>query len=229
MKLQPPILFINLKTYAEATGKAAAQLAKAAQSVTKATKHTIVLVAQPSDIRMLVGNCMLPVFAQHVDAIEYGQHTGSILPEAVREAGAVGTVLNHAERKLDNETLERAIERAETIGLATMACAESEQQSKEIASFSIKPSFIALEPPELIGGDVSVSTAKPKLITDCISTIKCIDESIQVIAGAGIKKKTDVRKALELGTVGVFVASGIVKAEDQRKAIEGLIQGFGDD
>ena len=95
----------------------------------------------------------------------------------------------------------------------------------EIASFSVKPDFIAVEPPDLIGGDVSVSTAKPELISDSVKAVHAV-ASIPVITGAGIKNSADARKALELGTEGVFVASGIVKAQNPEKAIDELLEGF---
>jgi len=47
-----------------------------------------------------------------------------------------------------------------------------------------------------------------------------------VITGAGIKTTDDVRKAIELGTAGVFVSSGIVKAKNQKKALKEILAGF---
>lgn len=220
-----PILFINFKCYEEATGKKAVSLAKIADEIALKEKAAIALVVQAVDIRAVSGNVSVPVFAQHVDPVEYGSHTGSILPEAVKEAGAVGTVINHAENKRDNSFLERAIARAHSTGLTVMACAENRQRAEQIASFSTKPDLIAIEPPELIGGNVSVSTAKPELITDTVKAVNAI-ASIPVITGAGIKNADDVKKAIELGTKGVFVASGIVKAENSAQAIADLIKGF---
>ena len=42
----------------------------------------------------------IPVFAQHIDPIKPGNSTGHILAESVKEAGAVGTLINHSERQL---------------------------------------------------------------------------------------------------------------------------------
>ncbi|MEM0360375.1 MAG: triose-phosphate isomerase [Candidatus Diapherotrites archaeon] len=220
-----PILFINFKCYEEATDKKAVALAKKAAFASKKTNSTVALVVQATDIRLVSSTVTIPVFAQHLDPIEYGSHTGHILPEAVRAAGAKGTVLNHAENKQENSFLEKAIVRAHSVGLKAMVCAESTERARAIAAFSEKPDFIAIEPPELIGGDISVSTAKPSLITDTVIEVKKI-APIPVITGAGIKNSEDVRIALELGTSGVFVASGIVKASDQKKAILELLKGF---
>ena len=227
MKNFLPVLFINFKTYGEATGKNAVALAKKAQRA--AGNASIALVVQAADIRLVSSSVKLPVFAQHIDPVSFGSNTGHILPEAVKEAGAVGTVLNHAENKRDNAFLEKAVARAKGLGLLVMVCAEDLSRARQIASFENKPDFIAVEPPELIGGNVSVSTAKPELITDCVKAIKGIAPQIEAITGAGVKNASDVRASLLLGTRGVFVASGIIKAQDQLSAIKDLVSGMDGD
>lgn len=221
-----PVLFINFKCYEQATAKKAVALARAAEEAALSEHASVSLVPQAVDLASVVSAVSLPVFAQHVDPVTYGSHTGHALPEAFAQAGAVGTVLNHAENKRDNAFLEKAIERAKDVGLKVMACAESTERAVQIASFQVKPDLIAIEPPELIGGNVSVSSARPGLITETIKAVEAI-ASIPIITGAGIKSSEDVKIALKLGTKGVFVASGIVKAEDQGKAIRALIEGFG--
>jgi triosephosphate isomerase len=226
LKPKLPVLFINFKTYSEATGKNALALAKKAEKVSKKANASIVLVAQAFDISSLSKNCSLPVFSQHLDAVEFGANTGWAMPFAAKEAGATGTVINHAEHKIDNSVLEKTIGLAKKNSLVVMACAEHLERAKQIASFSNKPDFIAIEPPELISGNISVSTARPELISDSVAAIKKIAPEITVITGAGIKNSADVSKAIELGTSGVFVASGITKAADPEKAIFELVSGF---
>ena len=226
MKVSTPILFINFKTYAQATGRKAVALAKAAEEASKETGVSVALVVQAVDLRLVAEAVSIPVFAQHIDPVGYGSNTGHILPEAVKEAGAVGTVLSHAENKRGNEFIEAAIGRAREQGFAVMVCAEDLERAKQIAGMQSKPDFIAVEPPELIGGDVSVSTANPELITDSVKAVKEIAPEIGVIAGAGVKIEADARKAVELGTVGLFVASGIIKAENPKQAIIGLLKGL---
>jgi triosephosphate isomerase len=226
MKVSTPILFINFKTYEQATGQKAVLLAKAAEEASKEVGVSVALVVQAVDLRLVANSVSLPVFAQHIDPVNYGSNTGHILPEAIKEAGAVGTVLSHAENKQDNEFIEAAIVRAREQDFAVMVCAEDLERAKQIAGMQNKPDFIAVEPPELIGGDVSVSTARPEFITDSVSAIKEISPEIDVITGAGVKSKADARKAVELGTVGLFVASGIIKAADSKQAIIGLLNGL---
>jgi len=226
MMFNLPALFINFKTYSEATGQNAVSLAKKAEAVFLEKKASIVLVVQAVDIRAVSQAVKLPVFSQHLDPINFGGNTGHILPEAAKQAGAVGTVLNHAENKRSNEFLEKAIARAKELNLKVLVCAENAARARQISSFLQKPDFIAVEPPELIGGDVSVSNAKPRLIRESVKEIKDIAPGIEVVTGAGIKSRADVEKAFELGTRGIFVSSGIVKAKNQKKAIEDLVEGF---
>jgi len=226
MGFRLPVLFLNFKTYAESTGSNAVSLAKQAEEVVSEEGASVALVVQAVDIRLVTNVTTLPVFAQHVDPVSYGSNTGHVLPEAVKAAGAIGVVLNHAENKRDNAFLERAIVRAKEVGLVVMVCAEDIDRARQVASFEAKPDLIAVEPPELIGGDVSVSAARPELITDSVKAVKAIAPNIEVITGAGIKNEADVRKAVELGTRGVFVASGVIKAGDQKEAIRGLVRGL---
>ncbi|MEM4662442.1 MAG: triose-phosphate isomerase [Candidatus Diapherotrites archaeon] len=220
-----PALFVNFKTYETGTGSKAVETAKIIEQTSKGSGITTVLVVQACDIRLIAQKVKLPVFAQHVDPISYGAYTGHILPEAVKEAGAIGTILNHAENKKNDDFLSEAVKRAKQAGLIVMACAESLERAKKIVTFEVKPDLIAIEPPELISGDISVSTARPELITDVVLQVGK-KSGIPIIAGAGIKNTADVKKALELGCQGIFVASGIMKAKDKKAAVIDLLAGF---
>ena len=216
-------LFVNFKTYEDSTGPKALGLAKLMATFLSG-EVAIIPVVQAVDLREIAANVPLKVFAQHADPISYGANTGHTLPEALADAGAYGVVLNHAENKRSDEFVEMAVKRCRDAGLKVMVCAESLDRAKDLAKFS--PDFLAVEPPELIGGNVSVSTAKPELISDSVKAIHKIDKGIKVITGAGIKGTSDVAKAIELGTSGVFVASGVVCAKDKEYAIRQLLDGF---
>ncbi|VVB99940.1 Triosephosphate isomerase [uncultured archaeon] len=218
-------LFVNFKTYEEGTGAKAVALSKLLSSFSDGVVE-IIPVVQAADLKAVCFASQLRVFAQHCDAVNYGSNTGKILPEALRAAGAHGTVLNHAENKIGNDAIKATLARCREVGLKVMVCAETLRRAKEIAAFSPAPDFIAVEPPELIGGDISVSTANPKLISDSVKEIRRINSGIIPITGAGIKSNLDVSKAIELGTMGVFVASGIVCAKDREFAARQLLSGF---
>ncbi|MCR4368664.1 MAG: triose-phosphate isomerase [archaeon] len=215
-------LFVNFKTYESGTGKNAQSLAKLL--ATFSADAQIIPVVQAVDLRLVASAVPLDVFAQHMDPISFGSNTGAVLAQAIKQAGAIGTVLNHAENKRDNEFVKLATMRAKEAGLKVMLCAETPKRAKELAAFS--PDFIAVEPPELIGGNVSVSTAKPQVISKSVDAIRGVNPKIKVITGAGVKTSVDVAAAMELGCSGVFVASGIVAAKDKEAAIRELIAGF---
>jgi len=215
-----PVLIINFKTYAQATGRRALELAKVAEKVAKELNVEIVVAVQPVDIRLVAENVGIPVYAQHVDPVKPGAHTGHILPEAVKEAGAKGTLLNHSEHRLRLDIINEAIQRAKEVGLETIVCADKPETSAAVAV--LKPTAIAIEPPELIGTGISVSKAKPEVITNTVNIIREIDENIPILTGAGITFRDDVEKALDLGTQGILVASAIVKARNWEEKIREL-------
>ena len=196
------ILFINFKTYEQSTGKNALKLAKIAESAAKKHNKKIVLVVQPFDLQEIAKSVRLEIFAQHIDPVVYGANTGSILPEAVKQAGAIGTILNHAEKKVDDFFLEKAIARAKEVNLKVMCCAENIERAKKIASFKAKPDLIAIEPPELIGGTISVSEAKPEIIEDAVKEVQAVTMKdmgkVMKVAAEKIAGRADNKEVSEL-------------------------------
>ena len=220
-----PLLVVNFKTYENGTGKKALKLAKIIDSVAEKEKDVDIIVAvQHTDIRMIADEVSLPVFAQHIDGISYGSNTGYVLPEAVKDAGAVGTLINHSEHQLKIVEIEKAVERAKDVGLRTIVCATDPKISESVAA--LEPEFVAVEPPELIGSKMSVSQAKPEIIENSIAYVNRVNANIPVLCGAGIHTKKDAEKAIVLGSVGVLVASGIVKASNVKKAVSDLVSGL---
>ena len=90
--------------------------------------------------------------------------------------------------------------------------------SRKIAEFS--PDFLAYEPPELIGTGIPVSKTKPEVVRRTVEIVKRVNPKVKVLCGAGISSGEDVKKALELGTKGVLVASAVVKAKDPKSVLE---------
>ena len=219
-KISLPLVLVNFKCYLEATGNKAVQLANYAEQASERLGVTVAVAPQATDLRLVSQRTKVPVFAQHMDPIQSGSHTGHVLAEAVLEAGASGILVNHSERRLEANIIEDTITRARDLRLATVVCANSSPIAAAIASLG--PDMIAVEPPELIGSGVAVSKAKPEVITETVSRIRRINSEVTILCGAGITSGEDVREALRLGTQGVLVASGIVKAKDQLAAIEDL-------
>jgi triosephosphate isomerase len=217
-----PLLLINLKAFEQGTGPGAVKLAGVARKFAKSSKYDLILAAQPTDIAAL--SKIVTTYAQHVDSDEYGSHTGHVLPEAVKAAGAAGTLINHSEKPLTFEEVERCIARAKQAGLVTVCCAPDPKAVEKIAKLG--PDYVAVEPPELIGGKISVSTAKPEVIRKSVELVRKANPKVKVLCGAGVHNKEDVRIALRLGTHGILVASAIVKSDDPRKAIKELADGY---
>jgi len=161
-------------------------------------------------------------WAQHVSPVEHGSHTGSTLAEAVADAGATGTMINHSENRLKLADIDASLDAAERTGLDTVVCANNPEQIA--AAAALGPDAVAVEPPELIGGDVSVATADPGIVEDAVEAARSVDESVDVYCGAGISTGDDVVAAEELGADGVLLASGVAKADDPQAALEDLVE-----
>lgn len=160
-------------------------------------------------------------WAQHVSPVEHGSHTGSTLAEAVADAGATGTLLNHSENRLKLADIDGSLDAADRADLDTVVCANNPEQIA--AAAALGPDAVAVEPPELIGGDVSVATADPGIVEDAVDAAAAVDESVDVYCGAGISTGDDVVAAEELGADGVLLASGVAKADDPQAALEDLV------
>ena len=220
--LKPPILIINLKEYEQALGEKPIIFAKIARKLSDKHKVTIV-IAPPTPLLNEVAKITLTV-SQHIDPYEPGAHTGALIAKEVKELGAIGSLINHSEKRISHEDIKKCVDLCREHELISIVCAKDNEESKELARF--KPDFIAVEPPELIGGDVSVSTAKPEIIKNSVKDVKKISPRTHVLCGAGIKTREDVERAIELGAVGVILASGVVKSGDVEKAMEELIMGM---
>jgi triosephosphate isomerase len=212
-----PIILVNFKTYLEGTGKKALELAKTAEKVSAEKGVCIGVAVQYVDIAPIAQAVSIPVFAQHIDPVKYGSSTGHVLPESVKEAGAVGTLINHSEKRLKLADIDEAINRARELRLVSVVCSNNAAVSAAVAA--LQPNMIAVEPPELIGTGIPVSKAKPEVVSGTVELVKRVNPKVVVLCGAGITAGEDVAAALKLGTEGVLVASGIVKAKDQYRVL----------
>ena len=218
------MIFVNFKTYQQGTGGDAISLIKLLEEISHESQVKIIPVVQAADVKEAVMTSKLEVLAQHIDPVEFGAHTGYVLPEAVVEDGAMGVFLNHSEHKFESfDDLKKAHSRAKEVGLKTLIFAADLNELENI--MKLNPSYVSYEPPELVGSKItSVARAKPEIIAKAVEITR--KHELPLIVGAGIKSYEDVRKSLELGAVGVAVASDIVTAKDPRKEILDLVQGF---
>ena len=211
---------MNFKTYIEATGKRAIELAKIAEDVSGESGVTIIIAPQFTDIEPVARTVDISVFSQHMDSAKPGAHTGHVLAEALKSAGADGSLLNHSEKRIGSSEIAESVKLCADADLRSLVCADTTEASVEIAR--VIPNMIAIEPPELIGTGVSVSKAHPELITESVKQIRRVNRSVKILCGAGITTAEDVSKAIELGSEGVLVASAVVKNKDPRTVLESM-------
>jgi triosephosphate isomerase len=211
IRLQTPIFEIGLKGYLY--GAAAVHLAVEADRASQECGVSIIFDPQYVDIPAVAAATKhLLVFSQHMDSVEIGRGSGMVLPEALKEAGAVGTMLNHSERPMTLAQISGAIRRSDEVGLATMVCTDSPEEAA--AAAQLAPNIVLAEPPSLIGGDVSVATAMRGFVEQTIEMVGRINPDIIVMCSAGVKKPQDVADMVALGVGATGSTSGILKADD---------------
>jgi len=212
------LVVVNFKTYASAYGLRAEQLGKMMAEVN--TDARMVAVVSAFDLSAVSSIEGLEVWSQHLDPVGKGSHTGWLEPDAALERGAVGTIINHAEHKVSIEHVSNLMEMLPE-GFPICACAADVEEARALAELG--PTFIAVEPPELIGGDISVTTADPAIVSDTVSAVKEVNPNVRVLCGAGVKNGQDVATAIELGAEGVLLASGVTKAASPLDVLEDLV------
>ena len=211
-------VLVNLKAYPCDP----VEVAEAAHDVAEASGVRIGVAPQAAHLDRVAATGV-ETWAQHVAPVAHGSHTGHTLAEAVADAGATGTLLNHSENRLKLADVDGALDAADRTGLETVVCANNPDQVA--AAAALGPDAVAVEPPELIGGDVSVSTADPGIVEGAVAAAGVVDPDVDVYCGAGVSTGDDLAAAADLGAEGVLLASGVAKADDPRAALEDLVSG----
>lgn len=207
-KISPPFFEFGPKAYLY--GEELLKLVKAIDRAAIKYDVDVIITPQYTDIPLLVQNTeRVFIFAQHMDYLSPGRGLGSVLPEAVKAAGAVGVMLNHAEKKLTLEEIQKTIARADEVGLATIVCADTVEELKTIAAMS--SNLLVAEPTELIG---TGTTSDENYVRTTIETVRKINPDIMVLQGAGISNGNDVYNTIKLGAQATGSTSGIIKATD---------------
>lgn len=215
--IKPPFFEVGPKAYLY--GDDMLRLAKAIDRAAIKYDVDVIVTPQYTDIRLLAENTeRILVFAQHMDYLTPGRGLGSVLPEAVKAAGAVGVMLNHAEKKLTLPEIEKTIARADEVGLATIVCADTVDELKAIAKMS--PNLLVAEPTELIG---TGKTSDANYVKETIETVRAINPDIMVLQGAGISNGQDVYNTIKLGAQATGSTSGIIKAKDPEAMVDEML------
>lgn len=216
-KIKTPFFEFGPKAYIY--GKKLLDLVKAIDDYAIEFDVDVVVDPQTTDISLLASNTRrVHIYGQHMDTIKPGRGMGTILPEALKEAGAVGVLINHAERKMTLNEIAEAIQRADEVGLATMVCTDTVEEMKIVAKMA--PNIIVAEPTKLIG---TGTTSSMDYVLDSIKTVKTIDPDIMVLQGAGISNGQDVYNVIRAGAEATGSSSGIVKAANQAAMAKEMI------
>ena len=218
--LHAPLFELGLKGYVY--GRRAAELAKAADRIGVEHGVTMLFTPQLVDIPLIARETRnLLIVAPHIDPVEVGRGSGSVLPEAVREAGAAGALLNHAENRLTLSHIARAIARADEVGLLTVVCADSAEEAAAVAHLG--PSIILAEPPDLIGGEHSVAASRRDFIPQVMNAVRQVSPAIRVLNSAGIRTPQDAAAVIRAGADGTGCTSGVVTAQDPVRMLDAMV------
>ncbi len=220
-RIQPPIFEMGLKGYLY--GEGAVRLAKAADRLAADLGVTIVFDPQHVDIPAVArATENVLVFAQHMDPVTVGRGAGYVLPEALREAGAVGTLLNHAEHRLLLADIAATIRRARELGMSTVVCADSPEEAAAIAMLG--PDVVLAEPPDLIASDRSAATEIPWFVERAVELVHRVDPGIAVMCGAGVRTPEDAARMIRLGVDGTDSTSAILRADDPVATMTAMVE-----
>jgi len=218
------MIVINFKTYENGTGKKGYSIAKKIDSFAKKSKTKVAIAVQATDIYRISKDVKTLIFAQHVDPINQGKNNGYISLESVKEAGAKGVLINHSEHLMNTTDIEFVVNKCRKLNMISVVCASDPWIAEALVKF--RPDYIAIEPPELIGGNLSVTKANPQIITSAIAKVSGKKNSNKVLIGAGIQDSKDVARALALGAQGVLVSSSVMNSKSPDKVVKELLRGF---
>ena len=201
------MLFINLKTYENGTGEKALAFIKEVENIQKEVDAPITILAQATDIRLFSSNTNIPIWTQHIDNVSYGKNTGWILANSVMQAGAKGSMINHAEHKIPLTDVSEIVEKYESNTFGIMISATSNEEITLLEQF--KPKYISYEPQEYIGTKISVIDAASDLIQSILQKI-----STPLVIGAGIHKPEHIVTGIEMGVHGFLISSDVLLSEN---------------
>ena len=213
------LVVVNFKTYETAHGASAEDLARTMAGIE--TPARLVAAVSAFDLEAVVEAAPgLEVWCQHLDPVGFGSNTGWLHPITAIERGASGTLINHAEHKVSMEHVAMLLEQVPE-GFSICACAADIEEARALSA--LEPTYVAVEPPGLIGGDISVTSADPEIVRGTANVVKDVCANVGVLCGAGIKTGDDVKVAIQLGASGVLLASGVTMSEDQLGSLENLV------
>lgn len=216
-KVRAPYFETGTKCYIY--GDQVFELAKAAEAASVKYDVDVLFIAPYVDIRRIREACPhLVILAPYMDTLQPGRGMGSVLPEALKEAGADGVVINHCEhpsinnrqRPIELEEIRRTIERANECDLLSFVCANTIEDAGKIAAMN--PDILNPEPTELIG-----TTTAPDMnyVKGVIDAVKQAAPDVLVELAAGITKSEQIYDFIMAGSAAAGAASGLFRNPDE--------------
>lgn len=224
---------INAKNYLEISGSNLGDFCKSIREVSakESFRHEVEFFLAPPNFGLSSavdeGSSSFRVLSEHLDSAKDGASTGYSVPEVAKSFGAAGSIINHSEHRIPEEEIKVLVSRIRDLGMISVVCAKDDEEVGRLSR--LDPSFIAVEPPDLIGSGKAVSKERPGIITGSRSALeenRPPGSSTKLLCGAGIVEGVDARLAVEMGADGILVASGVVKAPDWVRKIEELARGL---
>jgi len=203
---------VNFKNYVEVLGEGSVRLALAVERISDELGIEGIVAPPTPMLSLVCSRTRVQVYSQSVGSDSGDKTTGEILPEAVKAAGAAGTILNHSESRRPPAELRILVPRLAGMGMGVCLCAQTAEEAADLSALG--PKYLAIEPPELIGSGVAVSKARPELVRETVAAVRNRGYGGRILCGAGIVSGEDVAMAVKLGVDGVLVASSVVKAHD---------------
>ena len=214
----PLRLIINFKNYSDASGERTIELAKTAEQIAGKYKMRIAVAPPRSKLAEAV-KYSSSVLAQYPDV------SGYYTPEYLNNIGVSGSLINHSDHRIPKYEVSNLVERLEKLNMISIVCVKDAAEAGNYAK--MRPSYIAVEPPDLIGGNRAVSRAMPDVVAEAVGLVRRASNGhTEVLCGAAIKNGEDASESLDLGATGVLVHSAIMKARDWRHVIGDIASGL---
>lgn len=218
-------IFINFKAYPAGIGQRQTEILDFLDELSLSSLNSprslhLQLVVPPTEIAPIWEKYSFPLWAEHCDPVETTRATGWVSVEMIKEAGAIGTMLNHSEHRLPFSTLEKTVEICRQKNLKILICCQNVDEGKTFAE-KLKPDFLAYEPPELIASRAASVISKEKEIIELVRTVVAchpVAPSLsrgEVVVGAGIHIHQDILEAEKFGAAGILISSAIMEGNKE--------------
>ncbi len=217
--MEGPSVLVNFKSFPELWGGREQALARLCDDISRDKEVLIGVAPRLPMLAAIADRITAPVYAQRMDPVTAGDHTGLVTATALREAGAAGALLNHAHRKITMEDLARCVALLRKESLEGVAFAGTLEEVKAVAE--VGPRYLAWD-----GGDPGETKLNPDALSEAIEATAGAAPDTKVLCATGIRRAQDVRRALSLGATGVVVDALVVQAKKPKAVLLNLISAF---